>query len=101
MTEIWYIYMIENRLGQLYTGISKDYVRRYAEHCESGKKCAKALKGKGPLVFKFCASLGSHSDALKAEIWVKKLTKNRKIQLIEGKITMPNATLIEYGLKLV
>lgn len=98
MTEIWYIYMIENRLGQLYTGISKDYNRRFAEHAQNKKKCAKALKGKGPLALKFCASLKSHSDALKAEVWVKKLAKQHKLKLIEGTLSLPNATLINLNL---
>lgn len=80
----WYLYIIENRLAQYYTGICIDIDRRFEEHQSSGPKCAKALKGKGPLTLKFSCKVDSHSEALKLEIWIKKLNKANKIKLVNN-----------------
>ena len=80
----WYAYIVENKLGQYYTGICTDVERRFNEHQFSGPKCAKALKGKGPLVLKLWCIVGNHSEALKIEIWIKKLNKTKKIKLVEN-----------------
>jgi putative endonuclease len=80
----WYLYIIENKLGHYYTGICKDLARRFSEHQGSGIKCAKALKGKGPLSLLFCCQLADHSSALKMEFWVKSLNKDKKIRLVSN-----------------
>lgn len=84
----WTIYIIENRLNQFYTGICRDLTRRFNEHSTNGKLCAKALRGKGPLRLIYAAEIEDHSSALKAEIWIKKLTKGKKAQLIEQQIEL-------------
>ncbi|MFT7413078.1 MAG: putative endonuclease [Paraglaciecola sp.] len=80
----WYTYIVENKLGQYYTGICTDVKRRFSEHQSSGPKCAKALKGKGPLVLKLWSVVGNRSEALKIEIWIKKLSKSNKIKLVNN-----------------
>lgn len=85
----WYLYIIENKLGQFYTGITTDVLRRFNEHQQGSKKAAKALRGKNPLTMLFCIQLGSHSEALKAELWVKKQSKLTKKQLISGQKLPP------------
>ena len=80
----WYVYIIENRLTQYYTGICTDIERRFDEHQSSGPKCAKALKGKGPLILKLWCSVDNHSEALKIEIWIKKQSKANKIKLVNN-----------------
>ncbi len=80
----WYVYIIENRFEQYYTGICTNVERRFDEHQSSGPKCAKALKGKGPLVLKLWCIMGNHSEALKIEIWIKKLSKANKIKLVNN-----------------
>jgi putative endonuclease len=82
----WYIYIVENKLSQYYTGICTNIERRFAEHQSSGPKCAKALKGKGPLTLKFRCKVDSHSDALKLEIWIKKLNKADKVKLVNNRL---------------
>lgn len=82
----WYVYIIENKLSHYYAGICKDIDKRYAEHQSNGPKCAKALRGKGPLILKFCAEVESHSQALKTEIWIKKLTKINKVKLVNNNL---------------
>nr|WP_233075871.1 GIY-YIG nuclease family protein [Paraglaciecola chathamensis] len=85
----WFLYIIENKYQHYYTGICKDLSKRFAQHQSSGPLCAKALRGKGPLKMIYAVSLVDHSDALKMELWVKKLTKAKKIQLISGKLACP------------
>ena len=78
--DVWFLYLIRCKSGQLYTGITTDVERRFAEH-ESGKG-AKFLRGKSPLQLVYQKKVGSRSEALKAELMVKKLSKADKEELI-------------------
>jgi putative endonuclease len=71
------------RDNSLYTGISTDVTRRFAEHQGSGSKRSKYLKGRGPLNLVFQQKLDSKSLALKAELRVKRMSKSRKEKLVE------------------
>jgi putative endonuclease len=66
----------------LYTGITTDVARRFAEHQENRGTAAKYLRGRGPLVLVFQKKLGSRSLAQGVESKVKKLSKARKEELI-------------------
>lgn len=68
----WYLYLIETASGALYTGITTDIERRYAQHA-SGKG-ARALRGKGPLTLRHAQVVGTQSDALKLEASIKRLS---------------------------
>jgi putative endonuclease len=74
----WTLYMIRTRNGALYTGITRDVERRFAEHIAGGKKSAKYLKGRGPLKLVFQKKIGTRSEALKAEAAIKKMSKTEK-----------------------
>jgi putative endonuclease len=88
MTEkIWYLYMVRCKGNVLYTGITTDVSRRFSEH-QAGKG-AKFLRGKAPLKLVYQQTIGSHSDALKEELRIKKLSKTEK----EGMIKAYNNTL--------
>ena len=78
----WYLYLVRCRDGSLYTGITTDVVRRFAEHQGNSGAGAKYLRGRGPLVLVFQKKLGSRSLALGVESKVKKLSKARKEELI-------------------
>ena len=78
----WSLYLIRCANGHLYTGITTDVERRFKEHQESGAKSAKFLRGKGPLTLVYIETVGSHSDALKREIAVKKLSRAKKLALV-------------------
>lgn len=80
-SEGWSLYLIRCSSGQLYTGITTDVDRRFAEHQQG--KGAKFLRGKGPLELVFAALIGDRSDALKMEIRVKKLRRSKKEVLIQ------------------
>ena len=78
----WYLYLVRCRDGSLYTGITTDVARRFAEHQENKGAGAKYLRGRGPPVLVFQRKLGSRSLALGVESKVKKLSKDRKEELI-------------------
>ena len=80
----WYLYLIRCRVGSLYTGITTNVARRFAEHQENKGAGAKYLRGRGPLVLVFQKKLGSRSLALGVESKVKKLSKARKEELIRN-----------------
>jgi len=70
--------MIRTKNGALYTGITLDVERRFAEHVAGGKKGAKSLRGRGPLNLVFQQKIGSRSEALKTEAAVKNMSKGEK-----------------------
>ena len=78
----WHLYMIRCHDGSLYTGITTNVARRFAEHQENNGLGAKYLRGRGPLTLVFQKKLGSRSLALGVESKVKKLSKVRKEELI-------------------
>jgi putative endonuclease len=78
----WYLYLVRCRDGSLYTGISTDVYRRFAQHQREDDTGSKYLKGRGPLTLAFQKKLGTNSLALKVERKVKKLSKARKERLI-------------------
>lgn len=84
----WYLYIIRNRLDQLYTGITTEPGRRFKEHNSQGSRCAKALRGKAPLTLCYCIQLADRSAALKAEIAVKRLSRAQKDTVIAGQTTL-------------
>jgi putative endonuclease len=78
----WYLYLIENKLGQLYTGITTDPTRRIAQHRGELKGGAKALKGKSPLTFRAIFEVENKSQAAKLEAYVKSLSRAQKDKVI-------------------
>ena len=80
----WSLYLVRTAEGSLYTGVTTDVERRFAEHENRDKKNkgAKALRGKGPLELVFKILVGGRSDALKLEYRIKQLTRTDKERLI-------------------
>lgn len=83
MEKQWVLYILECKDGSLYTGITDNLQRRLAAH-QSGKG-AKYTKGRGPLILRYSEECRNHSQALKREIQVKKLTRAEKILLCTNK----------------
>ena len=81
---VWSLYLVRTAEGNLYTGVSTDVLRRFAEHenRDNRNKGAKALRGKGPLSLVFSIVVGNRSEALKLEYRVKQLTRAQKEELI-------------------
>ncbi len=80
----WHLYLVRCHDGSLYTGITTDVARRFAEHQGNNDAGAKYLRGRGPLVLVFQKKIGSRSLALVVESKVKELSKARKEELIRA-----------------
>ena len=80
----WYLYIIRCNNSSLYTGITLDVARRFKEHQEQGRKCAKYLKGKRPLELAYEHRVESKGLAYMIEKRVKKLSRLDKENLISG-----------------
>ena len=90
--KVWYMYVLRCKDNSLYCGVSNDVVRRFSEHQKMGKKTAKYLRGRGPLKLVFAMSIGTYSEALKAEREFKALTKQEKEVLIASQDFIFNET---------
>ena len=73
MENTWHLYILRCGDGTLYTGITTDVEKRFEAH-QSGKG-AKYTRGRGPLELVYRETCGTHSDALKREIEVKRLSR--------------------------
>ena len=83
MENTWYLYILRCGDNTLYTGITTDVEKRFDAH-QSGKG-AKYTRGRGPLELAYREECGTHSDALKREAQIKKLTREQKQALIASK----------------
>lgn len=68
----------------LYVGIATDVARRFDEHRSEGKKCAKFLRGRGPLELVFVVGAGTRAEALRLEAAIKRASKKDKELLVQG-----------------
>lgn len=78
---MWYLYILRCGDGSLYTGITTDVEKRLEAH-RTGRG-AKYTRGRGPLELVYREACGGHSDALRRELAVKKMTRGQKIQMIQ------------------
>lgn len=84
----WHLYIIRTAGDKLYTGVTTDVERRFSEHSSGGPRCARSLRGKGPLQLVFSRPVGDRSRALKLEWQVKRLPRRHKDELIAGVRTL-------------
>lgn len=82
MDKQWSLYILRCGDGTLYTGITVDVEKRFRAHaCGKG---AKYTRGRGPLSLVYREVCGTHSDALRRELFIKSLPREEKQRLIEG-----------------
>ncbi|RLA84350.1 MAG: GIY-YIG nuclease family protein [Epsilonproteobacteria bacterium] len=78
----YFIYILECSDGSLYTGITKDVAKRLDEH-NTSKKGAKYTKARRPVKLLYQEPSLDRSSASKREYSIKKLTRLKKLQLIQ------------------
>ena len=78
----YFVYILECNDGSLYTGITKDIAKRLDEHNHSDKG-AKYTKARRPVKLLYKESSLDRSTASKREYKIKKLTRLKKLQLIQ------------------
>ena len=81
MESQWYLYILRCKDNTLYTGITTDVEKRLEAH-RSGKG-AKYTRGRAPLELVYRETCGSHSEALKREAEIKKLSRQSKEFLLQ------------------
>lgn len=81
MESNWFLYILRCKDGSLYTGITTDVEKRLEAH-RSGKG-AKYTRGRLPLELVYSEECGDHSAALKRELQIKALPREKKLELIE------------------
>lgn len=83
MDQSWFVYILRCKDDSLYCGITPDLEKRLEQH-RSGKG-AKYTRGRAPLELVYHEEVTSHSEALKREIAIKRLSRQDKLQLISLK----------------
>lgn len=79
----WTLYVLRCGDDSLYTGIARDVSKRLAQH-QAGKG-ARYTKGRGPLALLVTRRCKSHGDALRLEYAVKRLSREEKEYLVQGR----------------
>jgi predicted GIY-YIG superfamily endonuclease len=72
----WWLYVLECIDGSLYTGITVDLERRYAQHCRG--KAAAYTRSRPPVRLLGAMAAASRSSALKLEYAFKQLPSREK-----------------------
>lgn len=79
MDKKWVLYILQCKDQSLYTGITKDLEKRLKMHREGNG--AKYTCGRAPLILRYCEECENHSQALRREMELKKLTRKEKLAL--------------------
>lgn len=80
---IWCIYIIKCKDGTLYTGITNNLKRRIEDH-NNGSGC-KFTAHRNPVKLMYNEKAPNRSEASKREAQIKRLTRNKKLDLITRK----------------
>ena len=79
----WWVYVLLTESGRLYTGISTDIERRFAEHCDlKSAKGAKFFRTEKPIKIVYREQQPNRSEASKREASIKKLSRRAKCELV-------------------
>lgn len=79
----YYVYILECNDGTLYTGITKDIEQRLNEHNHTDKG-AKYTKVRRPVKLVYQEASQDRSSASKREYAIKKLSREKKLELIHS-----------------
>ena len=82
----WNLYLVRCRDGSLYTGITTDVARRFAEHSKNNG--AKYLRGKGPLELVLQKKVIGRNLAQSLERKIKNLPRQKKEELITSPVLL-------------
>lgn len=79
----WWVYIIRCDDGSLYTGVSTDPERRFAEHLGLSRG-ARYFNGRKPVAIVYTESGHTRSSAGRREAEIKKLPRTAKLALIQS-----------------
>jgi len=79
----WVVYIIQTTSNKLYTGITNDLDKRFANHSK-GRSGAKFFRLETPKKIVFQEVHSNRSEATKREIAIKKMSREQKLHLINS-----------------
>ncbi len=81
---MWYVYILESKNGQFYTGISNDVEQRFQDHVQGRGGGFTKKYGVVKLLYK--KAFMTKQEAALREKQIKGWTRAKKIMLITGKL---------------
>jgi putative endonuclease len=81
MTSLFYIYILKCSDNSLYTGYTDNLERRLKKHNQG--KASKYTRSRLPVSIVYSEEHPDKSSAMKREIWIKSLSRENKIKLIQ------------------
>lgn len=82
----WWVYIVRAANGSLYTGITTDLKRRFAEH-RSGARGARFFRTSSAQRLVYSEQLGDRSSASRREAAIKRLQRAQKLALIKSAVS--------------
>ena len=79
----WTVYIVRCADGTLYTGITRDAVRRVEEHNSHDGLGARYTRSRQPVALVYQEAATSRSEALKREYQIKQMSREAKQRLSE------------------
>ena len=83
---MYFVYIVKCSDNTLYTGVTTDLNRRLHEH-NNNNKGAKYTKSRRPVVLLYSKLYENRSLAQKEEYRIKKLSRKKKIKIIESSMS--------------
>ena len=81
MVKGWQVYIIEADDGTLYTGVTTDLKRRFAEHLQ-GLRGARYFAGRRPLRVVYREAAADRSAACRREAEIKSMNRTATLKLV-------------------
>ena len=78
----YFVYLLQCKDGSIYTGITTDVTRRFAEH--KNKKGGHYTGSRGVLKILYTEKYPTRSEALRREAEIKRWRREKKMELIKG-----------------
>jgi putative endonuclease len=87
MQPVAFVYILRCDDGSLYTGAAKDLQRRLAQHATG--RASRYTRARLPVTLVWSRRIATWSDALRAELWIKRLARADKDALVGGARRLP------------
>ena len=83
----WFVYIVRCADDSLYTGITKNIIRRLDEHNNGNRTASAYTRARRPVVLVYQESYQTRSQATKREYQIKQLSRREKQALLETLLT--------------
>lgn len=83
----WFVYIVRCADDSLYTGITKNIIRRLDEHNNGNRTASAYTRARRPVALVYQESYQTRSQATKREYQIKQLCRREKQALLETFLT--------------